>query len=59
MMATYIPPKQFSQIMALPTHLRRDLLEFLGYANVGESELDKIIKDLEARVKPPSAPILN
>ncbi len=54
MMSAHIPPKQFSQIMALPTHLRRDLLEFLGYASVAEDELDKIITDLKTRVKAPS-----
>ncbi len=46
-MATRIAPEQFSKIMALPTELRRDLLEFLGFASVGREELGKIINDLE------------
>lgn len=46
-MATRIAPEQFSKIMALPTEIRRDLLEFLGFASVGREELGKIINDLE------------
>ncbi len=46
-MATNIAPEQFSQIMALPKHLRRDLLEFLGFASVSKDELGNIINDLK------------
>ncbi len=46
-MATNIAPEQFSQIMALPKHLRRDLLEFLGFASISSDELSSIISDLK------------
>lgn len=45
-MATRIDPSLFSRIMALPMAERLDLLEFIGSANVGPTQLGKILDDL-------------
>mgnify|MGYP005671052349 CR=1 FL=1 len=57
-MATDIDPKLFSRIMALPTTVRLDLLEFTGSTYVGPVQLEQIVDDLSSLPVDPGKDIL-